>query len=101
LELEIMNECGCRWSPSEKGVGSRIAGKAHIHERLVLKSDGAPGLQVFANCKNLIRTLPSVPYSPTNPEDIDTNSEEHAVDALRYGLSHKTTKSYRVRLPGL
>jgi hypothetical protein len=97
----IMNTMGCRWQPSEKGVGSRIAGKSHIHERLAMKSDGLPGLQVFSNCKNLIRTLPAVPYSPTNPEDIDTNSEDHAVDSLRYGLSHKTTRSHRMRIPGL
>jgi hypothetical protein len=97
----IMNQMGCRWQPSEKGVGSRIAGKAHIHERLSLKSDNLPGLRVFANCKNLIRTLPALPYSSTIPEDISAEAEGHAVDALRYGLSHKSTKSYRVRLPGL
>jgi Terminase large subunit, T4likevirus-type, N-terminal len=97
----IMNAMGCRWQPSEKGQGSRIAGKAHIHERLAMKSDGAPGLQIFSNCRNLIRTIPALPFSPTNPEDIDSNSEDHAVDSLRYGLSHKKTCTVRMRLPGL
>jgi len=33
----------------------------------------------------LIRTFPAVQHDPTKPEDIDTSSEDHALDALRYG----------------
>ena len=41
---DVMNRFGCRWRPSEKGPGSRIAGKAQIHARLALRNDGHPGL---------------------------------------------------------
>ena len=39
-------------------------------------------------CPNLARTMPSLPRDRTNPEDVDTRAEDHAADALRYGLMH-------------
>src|SRR5439155_22451157 len=87
---DIMNRMGCRWSPSPKGAGSRVAGVSAVHQRLALKGDGYGGLVIFRNCRNLIRTLPAMTYSRTNPEDIDPGYEEHAVKALMYGLTrHK------------
>jgi hypothetical protein len=86
---DIMNRLGCRWRPAEKGIGSRIAGISQIHARLALKTDGWPGLIITRNCRNLIRTLPALCYSKTHPEDVDGSAEDHAVDALRYGLTRK------------
>ena len=83
---DVMNARGCKWKPADKGAGSRLAGVAQIHQRLAVRADGRPGLIVFSTCKNLIRTLPGMVYSRTNPEDIDSSCEDHAVDALRYGL---------------
>jgi hypothetical protein len=98
---DIMNGLGCNWSPSEKGAGSRVAGKAQIHARLALKKDGHPGLVVFNTCRNLIRTLPALTYSRSHPEDIDTDCEDHAVDALRYGLTRKVRFFYEGRVYGI
>src|SRR5439155_45732 len=95
---EIMNRMGCRWSPSPKGAGSRVAGVSAVHQRLALKADGFGGLVVFRNCRNLVRTLPAMVYSRTNPEDISTDCEEHAVKALMYGLTRKVTHFARVRV---
>jgi hypothetical protein len=93
---DIMNTHGCKWKPSEKGVGSRLAGIAAIHTRLALKRDGRPGLIVFNTCRNLIRTLPAMVYSRSNPEDIDDSCEQHGVDALRYALTRKKI-TFRLR----
>ncbi len=68
---DIMNKLGCRWEPSENGAGSRVAGVSAVHQRLAMKDDGLPGLIIFRTCRNLIRTLPAMTYSRTNPEDID------------------------------
>lgn len=43
-------------------------------------------LQIFKTCTNLIRTLPALIYDKNNVEDLDTNGEDHAADALRYML---------------
>ena len=37
---------------------------------------------------NLCRTVPSLPRSNANPEDLDTRAEDHAADELRYALMH-------------
>jgi hypothetical protein len=35
---------------------------------------------------NIIRTLPALQHDLGDPEDCDTTGEDHAPDALRYGL---------------
>jgi phage terminase large subunit len=45
-----------------------------------------PLWQVFETCPNLIRTLPALVHDEHDPEDVDTKGEDHAPDALRYGL---------------
>jgi len=64
---EIMNRLGCRWTPSPKGAGSRVAGVSAVHQRLALKGDGYGGLVVFRNCRNLIRTLPAMVVRSKEP----------------------------------
>ena len=83
---ETMIQEGCKWRPSDRSPKSRINGKLEIHKRLkVHEKDNEPTLKVFSNCINLIRTLPLLPLDKNNPEDVDTNAEDHAYDALRYG----------------
>lgn len=48
---------------------------------------GWPRLFVMDNCPNLIRTITMQQRSKTDPEDLDTSLEDHAVDALRYVLA--------------
>lgn len=43
-------------------------------------------LKITSNCSNLIRTLPEQLHDDKNPEDLNTKLEDHAADALRYGL---------------
>ena len=84
---ETMIQAGCRWRPSDRTPKSRISGKLEIHKRLKLNDDKKkePRLRVFSTCRNLIRTLPTLPLDDNNPEDINTHVEDHAYDALRYG----------------
>ena len=54
--------------------------------------------RTFKTCRNLIRTLGSLPTDSKNPEDVDTNAEDHAYDALRYGcMSRPTHPKYAER----
>ena len=78
---------GCRWRPSDRSKGSRVAGKNEIHRRLqVDEFTEEPRLVFFNNCTNIVAQLPSIPLDKKNPEDIDTLSEDHLYDALRYGI---------------
>ena len=59
---------------------------AITHKYLGIAVDGKPYLLVHPSCKNLIRTLPELVYSKTQVEDVNTDSEDHAFDALSMGL---------------
>lgn len=83
---ETMIQQGCRWRPSDRSPKSRISGKLEVHKRLIINQDSKePGIRVFSTCRNLIRTLGTLPIDESNPEDVDTKAEDHAYDALRYG----------------
>lgn len=66
------------------GDNTRLAGKMQVHERLRFREDGRPMMQVFSTCTEFIRTVPTLPYSLTKVEDIDTDSEDHVFDETRY-----------------
>ena len=92
---ETMIQQGCRWRPSDRTPKSRISGKLEIHKRLKPSDNEKkePGLRIFSNCRNLIRTLPLLPLDDNNPEDINTDVEDHAYDALRYGCMSRPVHS--------
>jgi hypothetical protein len=84
---ETMIKAGCRWSPSDRSPNSTIAGKLETHRRLAIDPiTKKPRLRIFRNCTNLIATLPTLPLDKDYPEEVDTKAEDHAYDALRYGL---------------
>ena len=85
---------GCRWRPSDRSKGSRIAGKNEIHRRLqVDEFTEAPRIVFFNTCTNIISQLPSIPLDKNNSEDVDTKSEDHLYDALRYGVMTRPRSS--------
>jgi hypothetical protein len=78
---------GCRWRPSDRSKGSRVSGKNEIHRRLQVEEyTEEPRLVFFSNCTDLIAQIPAIPIDTKNPEDVDTKSEDHLYDALRYGV---------------
>lgn len=83
---EQMQKEGIYFLPGEN---ARLAGKMVVHDRLNIDENGKCGMQVFGNCTELIRVLPELCYSPTHPEDIDTDAEDHSYDAMRYFLMNR------------
>lgn len=73
--------------PVRRAHNDRLAGVADVADRLRVRPDGFPRLLIYSTCTNLIRTLPELPRSQKRPEDVDTNAEDHAYDALRYLLA--------------
>lgn len=69
-----------------KARNDRLAGVALVASKLRVRADGLPRLLVYSTCRNLIRTLPSLPRDEKRGEDVDTKAEDHAYDALRYLL---------------
>jgi hypothetical protein len=78
---------GCRFRPSDRSKGSRVSGKNEIHRRLqVDEFTEQPRLVFFNTCTNMVSQLPALPLDKKNTEDVDTRSEDHLYDALRYGI---------------
>jgi len=94
---------GCEFKPVEKGSGSRVTGIQALHEMLGTDlADGAPQLQIFDNCPNLIRAFASAPPSPTDAEDLDTDwPDDHLVDCARYGIPRDRKPMKHVRWGGM
>lgn len=100
---DAMNKLGCRWKKAEKGPGSRVLRVKAFHARLSpIKNDPLkrPGVVFFRNCKHAIRTIPALPVDPNNPEDIDTEAEDHGFDGVTYGLQRVSSSMHRVAISG-
>ena len=69
-----------------KGDNTRMDGKMQLHERFRFGEDGKPMLYVFENCRDFIRTIPTLVYDAKRVEDIDTSGEDHIYDETRYFL---------------
>lgn len=74
------------WRPSDRSKHSRITGKQQVHKYLQTDENGQPGVLIFDTCIDLIACLSSIPMDKNNNEDVDTKSDDHSYDALRYGL---------------
>lgn len=71
--------------PMRASDNNRFNGWQRVHELLREDAQGTPWLTIDPGCAYLLRTLPSQMQDEHDPDDLDTDGEDHAVDALRYG----------------
>ena len=85
---EEMIAMGCRWRPSDRTAGARVAGKNQFHQRLKINEEtDTPGLVFFDTCRQIIADLPVIPSDPRGSDDIDPRyATDHAYDSVRYGV---------------
>ena len=67
-----------------RGDNARVAGWMEVRTRLAFDANGKPSMYIFNNCKATIRTLPMMMYGTNDPEDLDTDLEDHICDEIRY-----------------
>jgi hypothetical protein len=75
---EMMLGVGCAWIRADN---KRIPGWEQIHRRFQAE---IPLLYFLDCCEHSIRTIPLLQHDETNPEDLDTEAEDHAADETRY-----------------
>jgi hypothetical protein len=94
---DVMAAKGVRFVEADKSSGSRKLGWGRLREYLAAalpKTDGegrplpmeSPGLFVFENCTQWIRTVPVLPRDESDMDDVDSKAEDHAGDETRYRL---------------
>jgi hypothetical protein len=84
-----MEKEGIFWLKADKKPGSRVNGWAILRSRLeacLSHPMERPGLFIFEHCRHFLRTVPVLPRSENNPDDVDTNAEDHVADEVRYRL---------------
>jgi hypothetical protein len=92
---------GVQWARSDKSPGSRKAGwekcrkyfKASLRRYITLPNGQRipvprenPGVFIFDNCKNFIDLVPILPRDEVDPDDVDTEAEDHIGDEFRYKI---------------
>ena len=72
---DTMRKEGVRWRHADN---KRKAGWEQLRIRLNGDDDGKPLLYIFETCVHLIRTLPALQHDENDPEDVDSDQEDHA-----------------------
>jgi hypothetical protein len=86
-----MLHAGVSWEPSDKAPGSRVQGWQQIREMLAAAAEQPreePGLFVLERCEHFRRTVPVLPRSNRDPDDVNSDAEDHVGDETRYQLRH-------------
>lgn len=98
-----MERIGISWERADKGPGSRRNGWEKVRDMLdqALKHPAeSPGLFVFDSCRQFIRTVPVLPRSEKDMDDVDSDAEDHIADETRYRVTMPARKatSHRFRM---
>ena len=82
---ETFYESGVTFRPADnkresgwQQVVKRLRGVEHVPGSFI------PMLYFTEDCHHMLRTLPAAQHDEKNPNDVDTDGEDHAVDELRY-----------------
>lgn len=77
---ERMHKRGVNFTPADN---SRKGGWDQVRARLI-GEEGLPRIYFFNTCLHTIRTFPALQHDEADPEDLDSDGEDHAADSIRY-----------------
>lgn len=93
---ETAQKYGVYFTPGDH---QRIPGWMQIHYRMAFDENGYPMMYVFNNCKDFIRTIPTLLYDEHKVEDLDTEGEDHIADETRYFCMSRPIKPRQAAIP--
>lgn len=84
---------GVEWKAANKSAGSRVNGWQLVRDALSNATTGeGAGLYIFRSCRNALALLPTIPRDEDNLDDVDTESEDHIADEIRYRILDASKK---------
>lgn len=101
---KLMSDEGVTWTESDKSPGSRKNGLELVRVRFknCWFAPDKPGIYIMDNCRASISTLPVLPRDIDDPDDVDTEAEDHVYDEVRYRVlaaSNRYATSVETDLP--
>lgn len=90
-----MRDAGAKFQAADKSPGSRKQGWEIVRRALknaLLPETGtreSPGLFFFNTCHQALELIPTTPRDEKDPDDVDTDAEDHIADELRYRVRKK------------
>jgi hypothetical protein len=102
-----MKDKGVSWLSSDKSKGSRKMGLELVRQMLTNAArhaatgeDVGPGIYFMDHCRAAISILPTLPRDEDNPDDVDTEAEDHPYDDTRYRVlagNNRAARSLKVK----
>ena len=80
-------QSGVRFYKADKRAGSRERGFVITRQMLLaakIRDPEHPWLLVCRTCPHTISQLPELPTDPENPQDVDSEADDHIYDVIRY-----------------
>lgn len=76
---------GVEWFAADKSAGTRKNGLEMMRVALENANQGeGAGLYIMSNCQAFLETVPTLPRDEDDPDDVDTDAEDHVYDEARY-----------------
>ena len=98
-----MESEGVFWTPADKRPGSRKNGWELMRDRFAATSDPLnekAGILIFDTCRDFIRTVPNIARDTKDPDDVDTDAEDHIADEIRYRVLSSDYRVTKVKISG-
>jgi hypothetical protein len=98
-----MESQGVFWTLADKRSGSRKNGWELMRDRFSATANDdvdKPGMLVFETCRDFIRTVPGIVRDPKDPDDVDTDAEDHIADDVRYRVLASDGVVTKVKIGG-
>lgn len=93
---EMMMVEKCNWF---RGDNAREAGWEQLRKRFSTGDSLSTTLLLFhESCESTIRTIPYLQHDDKNPEDLDTDAEDHAADETRYACMSRPLTVFKPRV---
>lgn len=99
---------GILWERADKSPGSRKTGWQDVRQMMKSARPDQPGLPrerpglfVFSTCDQFVRTVPVLPRDEDDLDDVDSDSEDHIGDEVRYRVRFSKTRPPSQRAVGL
>lgn len=85
---ETFSKCGVSLTQADN---DRVMGWGRLRHWLRNAPDGYPWLMFHPRCVTCIRTIPGLVRDKGDPDDVNTDGEDHPGDACRYGVMARPT----------